>query len=111
MLFFFPTYREVILLGLFDWLKNKAPTTPIGCKSCRHYGFFKSDDKLNPDKTITKGVIRYEFCTKGEFYLNDYKACDYHEEGKRSARIMPPPISTIPPKINTSISKVKHSGK
>jgi hypothetical protein len=62
------------------------------CKSCRHYGFVKTEDKLNPDKTVTKGRIQYEFCTKGNFYLTEYKPCQFHEEGKRTARILPPPV-------------------
>jgi hypothetical protein len=62
------------------------------CKSCRHYGCVKSEDKLNTDKTITKGSTQYEFCNKGKFYLADYKPCEFHEVGNRSARIMPPPV-------------------
>ena len=62
-----------------------------GCKSCMHYSFVSTPDRLNPDKTITKGKLQYEFCNKGKFYLDDHKACDFHEEGKRSGRIMPPP--------------------
>jgi hypothetical protein len=62
------------------------------CNSCRHYGFVKTEDKLNPDKTVTKGRTQYEFCTKGNFHLADYKPCQFHEEGKRSARILPPPL-------------------
>lgn len=64
----------------------------MSCLSCRHYGCVKSDDKLNPDKTVTKGRLQYEFCNLGSFYLTDLKPCEKHEEGKRSARIMPPPI-------------------
>lgn len=62
------------------------------CTTCQQYGFVKSEDKLNPDKTVTKGRIQYEFCNKGHFYLTEYKPCDFYKEGKRSARIMPPPL-------------------
>lgn len=62
------------------------------CISCRHYGFVKSEDKLQPDKTVTKGTIQYEWCNKGRFYLTDHNPCEFHEDGKRSARIMPPPL-------------------
>jgi len=61
------------------------------CQSCCHYGCVKSEDKLNPDKTVTKAKIQYEFCNKGRFYLTDHNPCELYEEGKRSARIMPPP--------------------
>lgn len=80
------------LLGIFKWLKKEVLTTPIDCKSCMHYGCVNSQDKLNPDKTVTKGKLEYEFCNKGNFYLDEYKPCSFHEVGKRSAVIMPPPI-------------------
>jgi hypothetical protein len=62
------------------------------CKSCRHYGFVKTEDKLNSNKSVTRGRIQYEFCNKGTFYLTGYKPCQFHEVGNRSARIMPPPV-------------------
>lgn len=64
----------------------------LTCKTCRHYGCVKTEDKLNSDKTVTKGRTLYEFCNKGQFYLAEYKPCEFYEEGKRSARIMPPPL-------------------
>jgi hypothetical protein len=69
--------------------KSKEPS----CRSCLYYGCVKSDDRLNPDKTVTKGKIEYEFCHKGKFYLTEYKSCELYKEGKSSrVRIMPPPI-------------------
>lgn len=81
------------MFGLFK-KKAKEVITP-SCKNCKFYNYYRSDDKLNPDKTITKGKVEYEWCDNGKFYLNDHNACELHKEftlgEHRSARIMAPP--------------------
>jgi Pyruvate/2-oxoacid:ferredoxin oxidoreductase delta subunit len=78
------------ILNLFKKQPKKSET--INCKTCKFYGSVKSEDKLNPDKTVTRGKLEYEWCNKGCFYITEYSSCEYHAEGQRSARIMPPPV-------------------
>lgn len=63
------------------------------CTNCLHYSAAKSKDVLNPDKSITKGKIEYEFCSKGQFYLTDHNPCELHKEicegDKRSFTMRP----------------------
>lgn len=80
---------------MLKWLFKKAKEHLCpSCTNCLHYGCVKSNDKLNADKTITKGRLQYEFCLKGNFHLSDHKTCDMYKElcegDKRSARILPP---------------------
>lgn len=81
---------------MFDWFKKTKELLSPSCTDCLHYGCVRSDDKLNPDKTITKGKLEYEFCLKGRFYLTNYTPCEMYKElregDKRSAKILPPPI-------------------
>jgi len=81
---------------LFGWIKKTKESFSPSCLNCLHYGCVRSNDRLNPDKTVTKGKLEYEFCLKGSFYLTDYTSCEMHKElcegDKRSARIMPPPM-------------------
>lgn len=80
---------------MFRWLKKLNKTLSSSCTSCLYYGCVRSKDTLNPDKTITKGELKYEYCVKGKFYLTDHKPCGMYKElqegDKRTARIMPPP--------------------
>lgn len=80
---------------MFRWFKKTKKSLSPSCINCLHYGCVRSDDKLNPDKTISKGKLEYEFCLKGDFYLTDYMPCELYKElcvgDKRSAGIMPPP--------------------
>jgi hypothetical protein len=67
------------------------------CLSCFHYGSVSTKDVLNSDKTVTKAKLQYEFCRLGNFYLTDHNHCEFYREiregEKRSARIIPPPLS------------------
>lgn len=56
------------MFGLF----KKEPTD---CTFCEYYGELKSSDKVNPDKTITKGSILSRQCRQGEFELKDLHPC------------------------------------
>lgn len=80
------------------------------CLDCRWYGSVNTEDKLNPDKTVTKGKLSYEFCLKGQFYLSDHKPCEMYKELQwgehRSVRIMPPPIPIEQKELN-EIKKLK----
>jgi hypothetical protein len=100
---FYLCLKGEVKMSLFNLFKKKSVEFKlISCQSCCHYGCVKTEDILNPDKTVTRGELQYEWCNKGKFYLNDHKQCELYEEGNRSAKIMPPPI--MPPRGGTGKS-------
>lgn len=88
-----------IFKKIFKPAKNITKAFRPSCLDCKYYGNVKSEDKLNPDKTITRGKIKYEFCSKGKFHLHDYEPCGFFKllcEGDRRSfgiGIIPPPPS------------------
>ncbi len=88
---------------MFRWFKNKNNKTVEEnqtCRNCYYYGRYISKDKLNSDKTVTKGKIKYEWCDKGDFYLTDIESCEMYKRsvnGRRYSpnRIKPPPNTVM----------------
>jgi hypothetical protein len=50
------------------------------CTNCHYYDKYEESDKLNPDKTITRGEVKMEFCCKGMFELKDCRPCEMWKE-------------------------------
>lgn len=48
----------------------------VSCSNCEHYAELRRSDKLNPDKTITKGGLVMMQCRKGDFELKDLQPCE-----------------------------------
>lgn len=78
------------------WLFKKKRKSPRQrtCLNCHSYGCQRSNNKLNPDKTVTKGKVEYEYCFEGQFQLKDYSPCQLHRfsNHENPRRIVPPPI-------------------
>jgi hypothetical protein len=62
-----------------NWLKDIFKLKEKTCLDCEHYSEYKSEEKMNPDKSITKGKVLMRSCEKFDVALNDIKICDRFE--------------------------------
>lgn len=54
------------------------------CKDCEHYSWYRTEDKLRPDKTVINGAMLCESCEKMGCRLNDLKPCVMFRERSRT---------------------------
>lgn len=69
---------------------NKQLNLP-SCTTCGSFSEYQTQDKLNPDKTVTKGKTLYSYCQKGKFVLKDVLPCELYQIRKAGQIMLPAP--------------------
>lgn len=69
---------------MFKKIKN---TIQNRCDNCEAYGEYKTSDKLNKDKTITKGELKLRYCERMDSELHDLEPCGMHRYGFEGRRL------------------------
>lgn len=59
------------MFGLF----KKKSQIQKSCTNCVHYSCFHESDKLNKDKTVTKGTWFIQSCRRMDALLHDTQPC------------------------------------
>jgi len=60
---------------------------PKTCEQCEHYSVYRTEDKLNPDKTVTPGEVKLVACGLWNVELENFDPCQKFEVPRESTRM------------------------